>query len=369
MRVRRSLPVLGLFLLGCSLAHERGAPDAGEVSDAATPTDTAPAQDDAVVDPNPCASGRQEVVLDAPAARRSGFYVLLMQPRVSASGARVAANAEVVSRTQGGIGSSDVLTYDASGGAPRAFFTTELPYVLGTTGGLEEYLAGGGFAAGRVFGEIRRFANDRFEVVRSDDTTPSPTDAPIDVALPPGVPTFSLFDIAQEGERAVRFDDHRGVVVYAVAGDVITEARVVHPPDGIALLGPSPRISPSGRMAVFRSGTDARILTALDTETGASQTHVVPSEVGAIALLDDTRVLVLPRRADDAAHPMLWVVSLVGDPATPLDLGLPSEPPDTSHLTDAIDVSPNAQTFVLTEEGGRHLRVVRCDPALLALAR
>jgi len=50
-----------------------------------------------------------------------------------------------------------------------------------------------------------------------------------------------------------------------------------------------------------------------------------------------------------------------------IDLGLVADGFDDAFET--IDVSANAETFVTTEHGGARVRVIRCDPALLALRR
>lgn len=380
MRVSVGLVLAVLALGGCALAHERGASDDAAItaSDAAPAIDAGGATDtgretdtgirfDASVDA--CAAGRSEAVIVAPRARRAGYSILFVWPRASSDGTRVAASAEVISDRQGGIGMSDVLTYDAGGGAPRAFFTTDLPYVLGSMGGLEEYLGGGGFAGARVYGEIRRFRNDRFDVVRADDADASVPDAPTHVPLPSPDPTFSIFELAREGDRAVRFDDHLGVVVYAVTPGALAQIAQFAVPEGLALIGPGPRLSPSGRLASFRSGGDLRVLTVIDTTTGATRTHTLPLDAGAIAFLDDTRMLVLPRHPSDPTRPRVLAVSLADDAITSLDLALPADAASTDHFLDAIDVSADAETFVTTEDGGRRLRVVHCDPALRAWMR
>ena len=361
MRALVLVLVLVLSLCGCAIAHERtAASDAFVVLDGGLDASAVP---DASASPDTCADrcalGRSELVIAPPPARRAGFSILLQVPHASTDGTRILATAEVTS-ARGGIGMSDVLTYDANG-APRAFFTSDVPYVLGDEPGLTESLDIGSYALGRVVGEVGRFANDFFEIVRSDDRDGVSPDAPIDVPLPTPDPAFAMFEAARDGARAVRFDDHRGIVVYATTEHEAHEVDVIPFVQGLNSIAPFPRLSPSGRMAALRVGDDRTILTVVDLDARSTHAFHV-DDMGAIAFLDDTRLLLLARGASSLA-----VLDLALASVTEIDVRLPGADPD--HIFDSIDVSTNAETFVTSEHASGSLRVIRCDRALLALRR
>lgn len=96
--------------------------------------------------------------------------------------------------------------------------------------------------------------------------------------------------------------------------------------------------------------------------------HVLSAELGAVAFLDDERVLTLRRRAADPAHPLLVALDRGTGAVTRLDVGLRAESARPEFFSE-LAVSGHGELLVLSEDQGRRLRVIRCDPALRAFAR
>jgi len=132
-------------------------------------------------------------------------------------------------------------------------------------------------------------------------------------------------------------------------------------PAPIALGAPAPRLSPSGRLVVYRGVDDHALVRVLDLDTLGSRTFPT-GDLRAVAFLDDQRLLMLP-----GVGAQLGVLELDSGFTPIIDLGLVADGFDDAFET--IDVSANAETFVTTEHGGARVRVIRCDPALLALRR
>ena len=362
MRSRPASRPLVLFLLvgwlgACAEAHGRAAAaaDGGAVADAAASSDarSAPVE--------PCSEGRSESTIAAPAARRAGYHVLLQRPRVAASAERIAALALVVSDTRGGMGVSDLVTFGHDGSETRAFFTSDVPYVIGTEPGLEEYVGGGGFSGDRVYAEIRRFDVTRFDVARSEDMPDAPAEPRLSATLDPSDTAPPHFEMANDGARAILVTERGGLVVYDTTRGSLEVVDRAHESDRLQTWLPSPRLSPRGsRVAFARSGAPTT-LTVRELETRDERSHALPPGVVSIAFLGEDHVLLLSRSGDGT----LGVLDLRDGSSRSLALGLPLA---GDRFTESLDVSADGRTLVVTEEQGARLRVVRCEPSLVAIA-
>ncbi|MBX7194387.1 MAG: hypothetical protein K1X94_20195 [Sandaracinaceae bacterium] len=350
-------------MAGCADSHGRGT-DAGLETDARTLADAGEivgrdAGHDAPEPSEPCAMGRRETVIEAPLARQAGFYVLLVEPHVTSRGDRVSAAAEVVSRAHGGIGVSDIVTADVERGELRSFFTSDLPYVLGSEP-REEFLASGGFFEGaRVYAEVRRFDVTRFDVQTSEDVAGASPEPRRHFELDPSDTNVPHFEIARDGDRAIFVSSRHGLAVLDVSRDPVTEIDRSHE-GGITLYFPAPRISPSGARVAFVAG-ERRTLWVRDLADGAERSIVLPVDPVSLAFLGEDRLLVMTRPADGT----LLAVDLRDGTTRPLAVGLAAE---SDRYTESLDVTADGRTLVVTEEQGARLRVVRCDPALVSFA-
>lgn len=269
------------------------------------------------------------------------------------------------------MGVSDIRTFARDGSDAHIHFWSEAPYLIGMTP-LEDYLGSGGFTQGRVWGELRRFDEAYFSVLGASDERGALEDVPLEVPIVSDAGLSGPFvELAREGSRAVLVDRRVGVVEYRVERDALVRVGATHVGEIISTYLFSPRLSPSGRMLVMqvvpdpaRAGREDHTVVFHDFEAGTSRRidfRLFP-RIGFVAFLNDTQLLMMDR-SDDRS---LFVMSVADGSMQRVDIGLPSV--ETEHVTDAFDVTTNGETFVISENTGRQLRVVHCDPALRALA-
>ena len=182
---------------------------------------------------------------------------------------------------------------------------------------------------------------------------------------------WTVVELAREGTRAVFVDTRVGVMEYRVEADGLEPIGATHAGEVITSYLFSPRLSPSGRTLAMqvvpdpaRAGRDDHAVVFHDFATGTARRfdfRLFP-RIAFVAFLDDRRLLMMDR-SDDRS---LIVMSVADGSMQRIDMGLPNLEPQ--HATDAFDVTTNGETFVISEDEGRQLRVVHCDPALRALA-
>jgi hypothetical protein len=355
------LALLGATLFtGCALSHARSS-DAGSSPDA-PPRDAAAAAADALVVPPdaavPTCGAREEHVITPPPARRPRHHLLLQLPRASSDGGRVAALGLVVSDASGGLGVSDILTYAYDGTEPRAHFTSEVPYLLGSAGVPDEFLAAGGFTVGgRVYAESRRFDVTGFAILEADELGAAGIDR-TEIALDPSDSSVPYVEVAREAPVAMRVSGRGAVTIHALGSDSIERALG---PENVATYFPTPRLSPRGQRIAFARPGDRRTLHVYE-RGGEELTRVLDDEAAAFAFLGEDLVLVLGRARDGA----LRVLDLRDGSLEAVTLALPT---DDERFFEGLDVSAGGETLVVSEATGERLRVVRCDASLMALAR
>ncbi len=360
---RAPMPFLALCLIsGCADFHTRGPfVDAGPLVDARSlPLADAGADvgPDAFV--APCAGGRVDTWITPPPARRAGYHVLLHQPRVASASDRLSAVALVISDSRGGMGISDVLTMASDGSDVRAFFTSDVPYVIGS-GPLEEFIGSGGFFEGtRVYAEVRRFDVTRFDVARSDDTATASPDERLSTPLDPSDTGPPHFEMARDGARAVYLSNRRGLVVFDASEGALRELERTHVGEPVLSFFPSPRLSPSGARVAFVISDARRTVHVREIGSDAERTYELDLDPTALAFLGEDRLVVMGR----AGEGTLDVVDLRDAAIDRLALDLARG----DHFFEALDVSVDGRLLVVTEEQGARLHVVRCDPALVSIA-
>jgi hypothetical protein len=362
----RFLGLLALaFIPACARSHTHA-----PLADAGVHVD-AHALGDAPL-PTRCAEGRREWVIPAPAPTRANHENRLLSPRVNAAGERVSASVLVMRNPGGGMGVSELRTFARDGSDPHAHFESETPYLIGTRSGLEDYLGSGGFTRGRLWGELRRFDAAYFSVLGANDEDSALEDVPIEVSIASEVVlSRPVVELAREGTRAVFVHTRVGVVEYRVEAGALERIGTTHAGEVIMSDLFSPRLSPSGRMLAMqvmpdpaRAGREDHAVVFHDFDTGTARRfdfRIFP-RIDFVAFLDDARLLMMDR-SDDRS---LLVMSVADGSMRRVDIGLPNLEPQ--HATDAFDVSADGETFVISEDEGRQLRVVHCDPALRALA-
>jgi hypothetical protein len=357
--LRYALCVHALSLGGCADFHTREpSADAGATADARSREADAVVGPDAVVPP--CAAGRVDTWITPPPALRAGYHVLLQRPRVASASDRVSAIALVVSDSRGGMGISDVLTMATDGSDLRAFFTSDVPYVIGS-GPLEEFLGGGGFFDGtRLYAEVRRFDVTRFDVARTDDAAAATPDARLSTPLDPSDTGPPHFEMARDGSRAVYLGNRSGVVIFEASADALRELERSHVGEPVLSFFPSPRLSPSGARVAFVVGDARRTVHVREVGGGGERTYELDVDPTALAFLGEDRLLVMGRAGDGT----LDVVDLRDATLDRLALDLARG----DAFFETLDVSVDGRLFVITEEQGARLHVVRCDPTLVSIA-